>query len=408
MSGAGLALALALLVAPGPRRRWLQLTGGRARRPMPVPVAAWQAIGLLVLMVVAPFGVVLAGAIAALTIEVRRRRRRRQRRRAAEAAALEGALDVLVGELRIGAHPVAAFEAASMEVDGAVAASLRTVAARARMGADVAAGLRSVAEQSAMPAHWQRLALCWQLAQSHGLAIAALIHTAQRDIVARERFSAQVTAGMAGARTTAAVLAALPLLGVGLGELIGAQPLRFLFSSGQWLLVVGVTLTCLGLAWADRITGGVVRRSRRRSGDCRPVGGSSCRACSEPLPVRPRHRPRQAGRGTRWCSHRRSTCWPPACVGDGGVCRGGGRRAGSAATAGPVVARGSGSARLGRGPLDGVGGTGRRRPPRRGIVGGRADRHPPEQRWRRASSSWRPDRVTTPRTRPCSAERRRC
>lgn len=258
MSVAALALALALLIAPGPRRRWIQVSGGRARRLVRIPVAACLVIGLPALVVVAPVGVVVAAAIVALTIAARGRRRGRQRRRAAEAAALEGAMDVLVGELRIGAHPVVAFDAAATEVDGAVAASLRTVAARARMGADVAAGLRSVAERSALPAHWQRLALCWSLAHSHGLAIATLMHTAQRDIVARERFSAQVTAGMAGARTTATVLAALPLLGVGLGEVIGAQPLRFLFSGGQWLLVVGVALTCLGLAWSDRITGGVV------------------------------------------------------------------------------------------------------------------------------------------------------
>ena len=126
------------------------------------------------------------------------------------------------------------------------------------MGADVAAGLRSVAARSALPAYWRRLAVCWELAQSHGLAIATLLHTAQLDIVARERFSAQVNAGLAGARTTATVLAVLPLLGVGLGELIGAQPLYFLFSTGQWLLVIGVTLTCSGLAWSDHITRGVL------------------------------------------------------------------------------------------------------------------------------------------------------
>lgn len=259
MSGAALALALALLIAPRPGRRSIRVGGKRDRGPRRIPVTPWLAIGLLVLIVFAPFGVVVAAAVAALTGEAHRRRRCRQRRRAAEAAALEGALDVLVGELRIGAHPVAAFDAAAAEVDGVVAVSLRAVAARARMGADVATGLRSVTSRSALGAHWQRLAACWQLAESHGLAIAALMHTAHRDIVARERFSAQVNAGMAGARTTATVLAVLPLLGVGLGQLIGAEPLRFLFSDGQWLLVIGVTLTCLGLAWSDRITGGVVK-----------------------------------------------------------------------------------------------------------------------------------------------------
>jgi tight adherence protein B len=82
------------------------------------------------------------------------------------------------------------------------------------------------------------------------------MQTAQRDIVERERFSARVDAGMTGARTTALVLAGLPLLGVGLGELIGAQPLRFLLSGGAggWVLVIGVTLVCAGMLWSDRIT----------------------------------------------------------------------------------------------------------------------------------------------------------
>ena len=75
--------------------------------------------------------------------------------------------------------------------------------------------------------------MCWQLAQTHGLAIATLMQTAQRDIVERERFSSRVDAGMAGARTTAAVLAGLPLLGIGLGQLIGADPVGFLLSGGS-------------------------------------------------------------------------------------------------------------------------------------------------------------------------------
>ena len=166
-------------------------------------------------------------------------------------------MDVLVGELRVGAHPVAAFDVAAGEVEGPVAASLRAVAARARLGADVAAGLRSSAEASRLPAHWERLALFWRLAQIHGLGIATLMRAAQRDIVEREQFSARVDAGMAGARTTAVVLAGLPVLGIGLGQLIGADPLGILLSGGAGgrLLVVGVTLACCGLLWSDRITG---------------------------------------------------------------------------------------------------------------------------------------------------------
>jgi tight adherence protein B len=123
----------------------------------------------------------------------------------------------------------------------------------------VAAGLGDTARTSALGAQWARIAVCWQLAQTHGLSIAALMQTAQRDITERQRFSSRVRAGMAGARATAAVLAGLPVLGIGLGQMIGADPVRFLLAgeAGGWLLLVGVTLSCAGLLWSDRITAAV-------------------------------------------------------------------------------------------------------------------------------------------------------
>lgn len=259
MTGAALALALALLVAPTSTRHRLeaQRPVAPARRGIAMAACAAAAVALPLFV---PGTAVVAGGIIALTLVLRRRRRVRHLRRAEESAALQGALDVLVAELRVGAHPVAAFDVAAAEVDGAVAADLRAVASRARLGADVATGLRSVAVRSPLPAHWERLAVTWQLAATHGLPIASVMRTAQRDIVERGRFSARVDAGLAGARATAAVLAGLPLLGVGLGQLIGADPLGFLLSGGLggWLLLVGVTLACCGLWWSDRITGQVL------------------------------------------------------------------------------------------------------------------------------------------------------
>jgi tight adherence protein B len=259
VSGAVLALAAALLTLPAGSRRRVQGLGLLA--PVPRSLGVWPcaAVVVVVLAIGLPVGAAAAASIVGATVWMRRRRRIVARRRAAESAALQGALDVLVGELRAGAHPVAAFDIAAAEVDGPVAESLRAVVARARLGADVAAGLHSVSAQSTMPANWDRLAVCWRLAQAHGLSIATLMQTAQRDIVERERFSSRVDAGMAGARTTASVLAGLPLLGIGLGEVIGAKPVSFLLSSvvGGWLLVIGVTLGCGGLLWSDRITAGL-------------------------------------------------------------------------------------------------------------------------------------------------------
>ena len=254
-----LLLSLALLVFPSSpcgrltpparRRRWVSPVGPRWL----VRSAGCAAVAAAVLL---PLTTVLAVAVLGATVFLRYRRRRRSRRATAEGRTLETALDVLVGELRVGAHPVRAFRVAADETDGTVAASLRAVAARARLGADVTAGLRTAARSSALPAHWDRLAVCWQLASDGGLAIATLMRAAQRDIAERQRFSARVASGMAGARATATILAGLPVLGVLLGQLIGARPLSFLLSghAGGWLLVVGLTLACGGLLWSDRIT----------------------------------------------------------------------------------------------------------------------------------------------------------
>jgi tight adherence protein B len=208
-----------------------------------------------------PVPVTLAAGAVAGTVALRRHENAAATKRRQESASLQAALDVLVGELRIGAHPVDAFGTAAGESRGPVAEGMRAVAARARLGADVAAGLDDVARRSQLSGHWQRLAICWRLAQTHGLGIGTLIRAAHEDIVERERFSARVRAAMAGPRTTALVLAGLPVAGIALGQAIGAEPLAFLLrpGAGEWLLVIGVVLACAGLLWSDRITAEVTR-----------------------------------------------------------------------------------------------------------------------------------------------------
>ena len=251
---AALLLSVALLVFPSsPLGRLTQRTRRALSPRWLIRVAGCAGVAAVVLL---PLTTVLAVVVVSATGCFRYRRRRRSRRASDEGSTLQTALDVLVGELRVGSHPVEAFCVAADETGGTVASSLRAVAARARLGADVPAGLRSEARSSALPAQWERLAVCWQLASEQGLAIATLMRAAQRDIAERQRFSARVLSGMAGARATAAILTGLPVLGVLLGQLIGARPLKFLLNGhvGGWLLVIGSTLTCGGLLWSDRIT----------------------------------------------------------------------------------------------------------------------------------------------------------
>jgi tight adherence protein B len=258
-AAAAVLMALALIVLPAsPHGRLTRVTARHRYLPSVRP----RALGCIaasagaVAAILLPLTTVLAVAVAGATASLRYRRRRRMRRAMRDGDMLETALDVLVGELRAGSHPVRAFSIAADETAGGVAVSLRSVAARARLGADVAAGLRAAGGSSALCRHWDRLALCWQLASDNGLAIATMMRAAQRDIAERQRFSARVSSSLAGARATAAILAGLPVLGVLLGQLIGARPLGFLLGGnvGGSLLVVGSVLTCGGLLWADRIT----------------------------------------------------------------------------------------------------------------------------------------------------------
>lgn len=257
---AALALAAAALLGDSPRRRLAPI--GRATRGAGVARAGrWSLIGALIGAAALaawalPPSTWLAGVVLGGTATVRHRRRFRRRRAVAESDALEAALDTLAGELRVGAHPVRAFAVAAAETSHpAVAAGLGGVAARARLGADVATGLRDAAGSSALPSHWARLAAYWELGGEHGLAIATLMQAAQHDIVARQRFSTRADAGMAGARASASLLGALPVLGVLLGQLIGARPVAFLLgATGGVLTLTGVSLVCAGLMWSDQIT----------------------------------------------------------------------------------------------------------------------------------------------------------
>ena len=253
---AALTLSAAVLTLPSTPRRRLARADRRALRISPRAATAAAVSAFVVGAVFLSFSAILAAALLGATITLRYRRNRRGGRAMGESRELQTAIEVLVGELRVGAHPAQAFAVAAQESSGPVSESCRAVAARARLGADVSAGLRTVAQGSTLPGQWDRLAVCWQLAADHGLAMSALMHAAQRDIAERQRFSGHVRSAMAGARATATILASLPVLSVLMGQLIGAHPAAFLLGgrAGGWLLVIGTTLVCGGLLWSDRIT----------------------------------------------------------------------------------------------------------------------------------------------------------
>ncbi|MFC7451280.1 type II secretion system F family protein [Rhodococcus daqingensis] len=249
---------LALVVAPGPG------TIARlrpARRDVRAPGPAWArtaaVLGLVAAVTIYAPPAGFAGAALALTVAYRRTRRRRERARDAELRGLLGCLEAATGELRVGAHPANACTTAARESSGAAAEAFRAAAARARLGGGAAEGLH--APGCVIDVELERVAAAWRVADRYGVALADLLDAVRTDLLGRIRFRDRVEAGLAGARATAAVLACLPLLGIALGQLMGASPLRVLLSGGLGgvLLVLGTMFACAGLLWTDRITGRV-------------------------------------------------------------------------------------------------------------------------------------------------------
>ncbi|WP_433682059.1 type II secretion system F family protein [Nocardia sp. CA-119907] len=258
MIGALICLAGAVLTAPvsRSRRRFIGMfvsTGERRKMRRGNMFRAAFGVGVAVALAVG-VGPLVAAVLAGGTVGIRVRRASRDRRRGVECTRLLDALEAVIGELRVGAHPSAAAEVAAQESRGEAARAFAVCAARSRLGGSGADGLRHT--DSIVDIELARIADAWQVAENHGLALAELLSAARTDLLGRIRFRTRTTAALAGARATAAVLAGLPLLGIGLGQMMGAAPLHVLLSpgAGTVLLPLGAALACMGLLWTDAIT----------------------------------------------------------------------------------------------------------------------------------------------------------
>ena len=101
-----------------------------------------------------------------------------------------------------------------------------------------------------------RLAVAWRLAAETGAPLAELLGRLQLELTERERLRRAAAAQTAGNRVTAALLALLPLAGIGLGYAIGADPLQMLWHTaiGAACTAVALALQFAGVAWTLRLT----------------------------------------------------------------------------------------------------------------------------------------------------------
>lgn len=163
------------------------------------------------------------------------------------AALLEG----LAAELAAGQPTRSALTASAADL--AVVPCPRAIAA-ARSGGDVAAALREDAEAPGAR-DLRALAACWEVAEHAGAGLSAAVDQVARALRESQAARAQLASEVAGARASARVLAVLPLLGLAIGQWIGADPVEWLFGSwsGRGVLAAGAVLQLVGMLWLRRI-----------------------------------------------------------------------------------------------------------------------------------------------------------
>jgi tight adherence protein B len=218
---------------------------------MVIAVAA-LAVGLGLPLVALP---VIAAAAAAAGGLIRRARARK--RSQAAARLVPDVAFALAAELRAGRSPPDAL--AMVLAEPALADATATATATATLQHGRASSVRRADLHPDVSRHrlqpLDQVFAVWELADTGGVAVADVLDRLGDAIAEGLSDAEQLDAAMAGPRTTAWLLTGLPALGIGLGEAVGADPLRLLVhgSIGWGLCAGAAALDLAGWGWTRRI-----------------------------------------------------------------------------------------------------------------------------------------------------------
>lgn len=242
----------------------------RGRLGAPSGRAWWCALGGAVLALLGESWLPLVAGAVAVPV-VRRLLRKRERGRADErrAAAVMELCAAVSGELRAGRQPDRALLSAGGIALRELGDGGAAVLAAARFGGDVPGSLREAARSPGAEG-LRGVAACWQVAVEGGAGLATGLDKVADALRAERDQREELQALLAGPRSTAVVLALLPVFGLLLGTAMGADPARVLLHStaGLICLVVGGLLEWAGIAWVARLV-------RTAEGPSRPRGEES-------------------------------------------------------------------------------------------------------------------------------------
>lgn len=253
---ARLLLAGGGMVGTGPPP-WEQAMGELRRLRGRLRGEWWSlAAGLVLALLGASVIPVVAGAAGVPVLRRLRLAGEARRARERRGDAVIALCATLAGEVHAGRQPGEALLRAARD-SGGLADAQAAVLAAARFGGDVPGALATAARQPGAEG-LLGLAACWRVAVDQGAGLAAGLDRLDGALRAERDQRADLRAQLAGARATAVMLAALPVLGLLLGTAMGADPLHVLLHTGAGLgcLVLGGLLEAAGLWWAARIVRG--------------------------------------------------------------------------------------------------------------------------------------------------------
>lgn len=198
-----------------------------------------------------------AGSLVVLTLTVLalRHRARRARRRRQQQVVL--AAETMAGLLGAGRVPTLALQEAADEVD-----LLRPAVSDLQTGGDIPAALRRAGGVPGSEG-LVHLANAWQVAARSGAPQVQAWEQAAEALAAEDEVARLVTSEVAAARAAGRVMGVLPLAGIALGYLMGADPADFLLAGPVgWICLIAATgLACIGVLWIDAISDSAGRRA---------------------------------------------------------------------------------------------------------------------------------------------------
>lgn len=102
---------------------------------------------------------------------------------------------------------------------------------------------------------WVEFAACFDVAEASGCPLAGVLARFAAQLEAEDDAEAARQTALAGPRATVRLLTWLPILGLGLGVLLGVDPIKILLAepAGLAALAVGAVLTAAGRIWSAKL-----------------------------------------------------------------------------------------------------------------------------------------------------------